>query len=100
MTPDVRVVRGDPDELELAALVAGLAAGASAGAAVAAVADLDEVATAARRRWRDAVHRLGTPLEGGAERTGDDLALEPPLTTPPHRHPMVVIKESVPTPGR
>ncbi len=71
MTPDVRVVRGDPDELELAALVAGLAAGASAGAAAAAVADLDEAATAARRRWRDAVHRLGVPLEGGAERAGD-----------------------------
>jgi hypothetical protein len=71
VTPDVRVLRGEPDELELAALVAGLAAGASAGAAVAAVADLDEAATASRRRWRDAVHRLGTPLEGGADRSGD-----------------------------
>ncbi|MCV2393518.1 hypothetical protein OEB99_04290 [Actinotalea sp. M2MS4P-6] len=66
MTPEVRVVRGAPDELELAALVAGLAAGASAGAAVRAVADLDESETDARRRWRDAVHRLsGTPPRGG-----------------------------------
>ena len=31
MTPDVRIVRGEPDELEVAALVAGLAAVAAAG---------------------------------------------------------------------
>ncbi|MCU1433055.1 MAG: hypothetical protein JWP95_2160, partial [Actinotalea sp.] len=32
MTPDVRVVRGEPDESELAALVAGLAATGGAAA--------------------------------------------------------------------
>ncbi|WP_308199998.1 acyl-CoA carboxylase epsilon subunit, partial [Actinotalea sp. C106] len=31
MSPDVRVVRGAPDDDELAALVAGLAAGAQPG---------------------------------------------------------------------
>ncbi|MDO8106928.1 acyl-CoA carboxylase epsilon subunit [Isoptericola sp. b441] len=61
MTPDVRVLRGEPDDVELAALVAGLAAGASANAAAAAVADLDESATAARRRWRAAATRHRTP---------------------------------------
>ncbi len=67
MTPQVRVVRGAPDEIELAALVAGLAAGTSASAAVRAVADLDESATDARRRWREAVHRLGGPLPRGGD---------------------------------
>ncbi|HMO10680.1 MAG TPA: acyl-CoA carboxylase epsilon subunit [Actinotalea sp.] len=67
MTPEVRVVRGTPDEIELAALVAGLAAGASAGAAVSAVADLDERTSEARRRWRTAVQRFG----GGPETGGD-----------------------------
>jgi hypothetical protein len=71
VTPDVRVVRGEPDDVELAALVAGLAAGASAGAAVTAVADLDEVATAARRRWREAVHRLAGPLDRRLAHGGD-----------------------------
>ena len=37
-TPSVRVVRGAPDELEVAALVAGLAAAAAAGDAPDAVA--------------------------------------------------------------
>lgn len=52
--PDVRVVRGEPDDDELAALVAGLAAGS-------AVADRDhhqpahdDAAHAGRRRWRAA----------------------------------------------
>ena len=31
MTPDVRVLRGDPDDVEVAALLAGLAAVAAAG---------------------------------------------------------------------
>ncbi|MHA3947111.1 acyl-CoA carboxylase epsilon subunit [Cellulomonas bogoriensis] len=52
MTPQVRVVRGAPDDLELAALVAGLAAGADPG-------DHDHRprtrrAAEARRRWRTA----------------------------------------------
>lgn len=67
MTPQVKVVRGTPDEIELAALVAGLAAGASAGAAAGAVADLDESATEARRRWREANRRLADPLAKGAD---------------------------------
>ena len=67
MTPQVRVLRGTPDDVELIALIAGLAAGASAGAAVTAVADLDEEATGARRRWREAVHRLGGDLPRGED---------------------------------
>jgi hypothetical protein len=70
MTPEVRVVRGEPDDIELAALVAGLAAGSAAGTAataVAAVADLDETQTAARQRWRAAVHRLNRPLDRGMD---------------------------------
>jgi hypothetical protein len=67
VTPEVRVVRGEPDDVELAALVAGLAAGASAASAMAAVADLDEDRTAARRRWQEAVQRLGAPLARGSD---------------------------------
>ena len=66
MTPDVPVVRGEPDDTELAALVAGLAAGASR--------DLPEHdghvehrEAAARRRWRDAAHRLTDALTPGPD---------------------------------
>jgi len=69
VTPDVRVVRGEPDDVELAALVAGLAAGQAAGAAVTAQAAAaaghdgpEAVRAAARRRWMDAVQRLSDPL--------------------------------------
>ncbi|HQY33409.1 acyl-CoA carboxylase epsilon subunit [Actinotalea sp.] len=70
MTPDVRVVRGEPDDVELAALVAGLAAGQAAGAAVTAQAAAghdgpEAVRAAARRRWMDAVQRLSDPMRPG-----------------------------------
>lgn len=64
MTPAVRVVRGNPDDLEVAALVAGLAANASVVSARVALADLDENGSAARRRWRGATGRLANPLTG------------------------------------
>ncbi|WP_454295726.1 acyl-CoA carboxylase subunit epsilon [Salana multivorans] len=59
--PLVRVVRGEPDALELAALIAGL----TAAAAVAE--DTDEQAT--RHRWADRSHALrggerGLPARG------------------------------------
>lgn len=63
--PDVRVVRGDPDDVELAALVAGLAAGASS---------TDEAQPAeppaarrSRHRWHDSAHRLADPLRPGPD---------------------------------
>jgi hypothetical protein len=59
VTPQVRVVRGNPDDVEVAALVAGLAANASV---LSALADLDEQGSAARRRWREAAGRLAHPL--------------------------------------
>lgn len=62
MTPQVRVVRGNPDDVEVAALVAGLAANASVLSARVALADLDEQGSAARRRWREAAGRLAHPL--------------------------------------
>ena len=59
MTPDVRVVRGEPDDSELAALVAGLVAGAARGANVGQGEDVPrQQEAAAHHRWRDAVHRL------------------------------------------
>jgi hypothetical protein len=42
MSPEVRVVRGEPDDVEVAALVAGLAAVAAAGPAPVDAAPLDE----------------------------------------------------------
>ncbi|HWS58664.1 MAG TPA: acyl-CoA carboxylase epsilon subunit, partial [Actinotalea sp.] len=69
MTPDVRVVRGAPDDDELAALVAGLAAG-SAGHDPAHTATHDGSATtlaAARRRWMDAAQHLADPLRPGPD---------------------------------
>ena len=66
MTPDVTVVRGEPDDTELAALVAGLAAGGGR--------DLlehdgrpEHREAAARRRWRDAAHRLSDALVPGPD---------------------------------
>jgi hypothetical protein len=48
VTPDVRVVRGDPDEIEVAALVAGLAAVAAADGLPDDAAPLDEWTNRAR----------------------------------------------------
>lgn len=56
MTPQVKVLRGSPDELELAALVAGIVAGRAAPAD-----DHDPRRTrqaADRRRWVDGALRL------------------------------------------
>ncbi|NCT91088.1 acyl-CoA carboxylase subunit epsilon [Cellulomonas sp. APG4] len=53
MTPDVRVVRGEPDEVELAALVAGLAA---RGSHPPGADRSDEPGPRAGRRWRGALH--------------------------------------------
>ncbi|WP_372592645.1 acyl-CoA carboxylase epsilon subunit [Actinotalea sp.] len=65
MTPDVRVVRGDPDDVELAALVAGLAAGSAALSAVSATSDTEAEGRAARRRWQGMADRLdGGPTPG------------------------------------
>lgn len=65
MTPEVRVVRGDPDELELAALVAGLVAGAgrtdrSGGAGHDGPDGPAQRAARARRRWCDAQSPLAS----------------------------------------
>lgn len=58
MTPEVRVVRGEPDELELAALVAGLVAGAERSDAGAPDGQ-EQRAARARRRWCHAQSPLG-----------------------------------------
>lgn len=60
MTPEVRVVRGEPDEVELAALVAGLVAGAERpGAADGSPDGQEQRAARARRRWCHAQSPLG-----------------------------------------
>ena len=61
--PLVRVVRGEPDAIELAALIAGL----SAAAAASVVQESPEVV---RHRWQDRSHALrggsrGLPARGG-----------------------------------
>lgn len=66
--PDVRVVRGAPDDVELAALVAGLAAGAqSAQDDAAPLAPEPTPSAHARRRWRDSAHRLSDRLSPGPD---------------------------------
>ncbi len=67
MTPDVRVVRGAPDDVELAALVAGLAAGSAALSALSATSDTEAETRAARRRWQAAADRLSDPLAPGPD---------------------------------
>ena len=64
MTPDVRVVRGEPDDDELAALVAGLAASTPAGEHHHET--LAEVGTE-RRRWREGARALTDPLTPGPD---------------------------------
>ncbi|NLF03804.1 MAG: acyl-CoA carboxylase subunit epsilon [Actinomycetales bacterium] len=50
--PAVRIVRGAPDEVELAALVAGL---------VAATPELEDEVTAGAHRWANPAHLLRGP---------------------------------------
>lgn len=62
MTPEVRVVRGHPDEIELAALVAGLVAGTERSGDAGHDGAHDgpvQRAERARRRWRHAQSPLG-----------------------------------------
>jgi hypothetical protein len=63
----VQVVRGTPDEVELAALVAGIVAAVSEGAAEAAHAD---AATAGRPAWADPARDRAR--SGGTWRPGPD----------------------------
>jgi len=67
VTPDVRVVRGAPDDVELAALVAGLAAGSAAISALSATSDTEADTRTARRRWQSVADRLGDPLAPGPD---------------------------------
>ncbi|MGW6131810.1 acyl-CoA carboxylase epsilon subunit [Cellulomonas sp. NPDC055163] len=55
--PHVRVVRGTPDDVELAALVAGLVAAAS---------DVDAPATSPRSAWTDRARVLRGSVTPGA----------------------------------
>lgn len=66
MTPDVRVVRGEPDDVELAALVAGLATGGLKNDAVPS-GRAGRREAAARDRWRDGALRLRDPLRPGRD---------------------------------
>ena len=64
MTPDVRVVRGAPDDDELAALVAGLAASTPPEE------HPHEALTESwteRRRWREGARTLTNPLTPGPD---------------------------------
>lgn len=66
MTPQVRVLRGSPDELELAALVAGIVAGRAAAPDDDGHARHARRAAADRRRWVDGAQQLrGTLARGG-----------------------------------
>ena len=72
MTPDVRVVRGEPDDVELAALVAGLAAGSANGAPSGGGAHHPHTtarrdAEAAAQRWREGASPLSHPLTPGSD---------------------------------
>jgi len=55
---ELRVVRGVPDDVELAALVAGIVA------ARAAAADVGTTVTRPRAAWTDHARRLGRPAPG------------------------------------
>ena len=62
--PDVRVVRGRPDEVELAALVAGIVAARGRVDEPGGVPD--EAAEAVRTRWTDRGRVIGLPPAPGA----------------------------------
>jgi hypothetical protein len=64
VNPQVRVLRGSPNDVELAALVAGIASGAFSEQP-AATGERPDVE--ARRRWRDAAHPLRDPLTPGRD---------------------------------
>ena len=66
MTPDLRVLRGAPDDLELAALVAGIAAGRRQEGPTGDHAHARREAVA-RRRWRDGAQALSDPLAPGPD---------------------------------
>jgi len=65
VTPQVRVLHGAPDDVELAALVAGIAAGFAAPAEAPDSGGRRRRAADARRRWRDAATPLSDPLTPG-----------------------------------
>jgi Acyl-CoA carboxylase epsilon subunit len=65
VTPQVRVLRGAPDDVELAALVAGIAAGCAPAAADPRPRRRRQAET--RRRWRDGALRLRDPLTPGPD---------------------------------
>ena len=67
MTPDVRVLRGAPDDVELAALVAGIAAGRRPEEAPTGARDRARREAVARRRWRDGAQCLSGPLAPGPD---------------------------------
>jgi hypothetical protein len=64
VTPQVRVLRGAPDDVELAALVAGIAAGFAPTAGDPAPGRRQ---AETRRRWRDGASRLRDPLTPGPD---------------------------------
>lgn len=67
MTPEVRVLRGAPDDLELAALMAGIAAGTMAVSMPVRDRGRADREAGARRRWCDAAPRLRSPLTRGPD---------------------------------
>ena len=67
MTPDVRVLRGAPDDVELAALVAGIAAGRRPVEGPTGARDRTRREAAARRRGRDGAQPLCDPLAPGPD---------------------------------
>ena len=67
MTPDVRVLRGAPDDVELAALVAGIAAGRRPVEGPTGDHDRARRETVARRRWWDGAQALSDPLAPGPD---------------------------------
>jgi len=67
VTPDLRVLRGAPDDVELAALVAGIAAGRRPEEAPTGDRDRGRREAVARRRWRDGAQPLSDPLAPGPD---------------------------------